>query len=281
MRFLLPLALFAAGAAAGNPPDPVPARDPYDAAVPNETLMTPEKDTVPVRFVTRNSNPAVWDKLPGFWTEGAEEFADPLTGAKTARRVVTIKVPLGLSQAPVSPAENPLTLAKWELGKRLYFDKTLSSNGTVSCATCHDPAKGWSDKSKTSLGINEQLGGMNAPTVINSAYHTLQFWDGRAASLEEQAQGPVGNPLEMFAGKGEPWEEAVARLRRNPEYVRRSSRCSATCRPGTRRPRRSPRSSGPCSAGTVCTTAPRWPCGSGRPRRRSGRRSLPPTTRQC
>jgi cytochrome c peroxidase len=114
-----------------------------------------------------------------------------------------------------------MTLHKWILGKKLYYDKILSSNGTVACASCHAPDKGFTDQSKTSLGIHEQLGGMNAPTVIDSAYNRFQFWDGRAQSLEDQAQGPVQNPLEMFSAetKSAPWDEAVKRLRKDPGMV--------------------------------------------------------------
>jgi cytochrome c peroxidase len=220
-RHLASLAVLAFGLTAGaNPPEPAPPKDPLDAAIPNTTLMAPFKDVAPITFVTRGSNPAAWAKLPTLWNETTEQATDPITGAKVTRRAVVIKVPLGLSAAPPVPAENPMTVAKWELGKRLYYDKTLSSNGTIACASCHAPAKGFTDQRKTSLGINAHLGGMNAPTVINSAYNRFQFWDGRAASLADQAQGPVGNPLEMFGGKGEPWEEAILRIRNKPDYVR-------------------------------------------------------------
>lgn len=105
-------------------------------------------------------------------------------------------VPLGL-QKPRVPADNPVTDAKVDLGKKLYFDKRLSADGTISCATCHDPKKGWTDQAKVSTGIRGQKGGVSAPTVLNSAFMDLQFWDGRAASLEEQAKGPIENPVEM------------------------------------------------------------------------------------
>lgn len=106
------------------------------------------------------------------------------------------KVPLGL-KAPDVPADNPVTDAKRDLGKALYFDKRLSADGTVSCATCHDPRKGWTDQSPVSAGIHGQKGGRSAPTVLNSAYYDLQFWDGRAKTLEDQAKGPIQNPIEM------------------------------------------------------------------------------------
>ncbi|MCS6896676.1 MAG: hypothetical protein NZM29_01775, partial [Nitrospira sp.] len=99
------------------------------------------------------------------------------------------------------------------------FDPILSSDGTVACASCHAPDKGFSDASKTSKGIRGQIGGMNAPTVMNSAFNRFQFWDGRAVSLEHQAQGPVGNPIEMFDGSPEDaWHQAIKRIRGNPAY---------------------------------------------------------------
>ena len=204
--------------APANPPTKTP--EPHDALLPNDALRLPFRDDVPITFVARSQNPAAWDKLPRFWNETAEEVPDPATGAKVTRKAVVIRVPLGLSAAPPVPAENPMTLAKWVLGKRLYFDKILSSDRSTSCATCHDPAKGYTDRSRTSLGINSALGPINAPTVINSAYNRFQFWDGRAASLEEQSQGPVGNAKEMFGGDGDAWEAAVRRMRADPGYVK-------------------------------------------------------------
>ena len=95
------------------------------------------------------------------------------------------------------PPDNPQTSAKILLGKKVYFDTRLSKDNTISCATCHDPARGWSDAGPTSKGINSQMGGRRSPPVSNSAHNPLQFWDGRAPSLEEQAKGPIQNPIEM------------------------------------------------------------------------------------
>lgn len=122
-------------------------------------------------------------------------------------------VPAGL-KAPRIPADNPHTAAKVELGKQLYFDPRLSRDNTVSCATCHDPKKGWSNGEAFATGVRGQVGGRSAPTIINAAYYDLQFWDGRAEHLEGQALGPVQNPIEMDLTL----EEAVAKLSKIEGY---------------------------------------------------------------
>jgi len=122
---------------------------------------------------------------------------------------------LGLAPIPV-PDDNPMTSEKSELGKLLYFDPRLSKDGTISCATCHNPKEGWSERRATSKGIRDQIGNRNSPTVINSAYHGAQFWDGRAATLEEQALGPIENPIEM----GHKLEDVVKELTAIPEYTK-------------------------------------------------------------
>ncbi|MEX2176882.1 MAG: cytochrome c peroxidase [Pirellulaceae bacterium] len=106
------------------------------------------------------------------------------------------KPPLGLKPVPV-PEDNPLTAEKIELGKQLFFDPRLSCDETVSCASCHDPKKGWSNGEAVATGVRTQKGGRSAPTIINSAYSELQFWDGRALMLEGQALGPIQNSIEM------------------------------------------------------------------------------------
>ncbi len=95
------------------------------------------------------------------------------------------------------PPTNLNYKAKVELGKLLYFDGRLSKNGQVSCAFCHNPFAGFADPRQTSIGVGGKIGGRNAPTVYNTAFLPLQFWDGRAGSLEEQAIGPIHNPVEM------------------------------------------------------------------------------------
>ncbi len=113
------------------------------------------------------------------------------------------------------PASNPLTKGKYELGRQLYFDPRVSLDGTVSCATCHNPAKGWTDGMPVALGIAGQAGSRSSPSVINAAYGKSMFWDGRAPSLEAQAQGPIQNPIEM--GK-QSYKDIVDRLRKVPAY---------------------------------------------------------------
>jgi cytochrome c peroxidase len=108
-----------------------------------------------------------------------------------------VVVPLGLSDDLQVPADNPLTREKVELGRFLYYDPRLSVAGDVSCATCHHPDHGFTDNRAVSEGHEGQTGNRSAPTVLNSTYSYLQFWDGRAASLEEQALGPIENPVEM------------------------------------------------------------------------------------
>jgi len=210
-------------------PTPVPANpptkpalpgltEPADYLLPNDALMIPFKDQVPLVFVTRNQ--PEWAALTTFFTDATEKAVDPATGEPATRRAVRVRVPLGLTTAPPVPLENPMTLAKWNLGKRLYYDPILSTSGAVACASCHSPDKGFSDQKRTSTGIGGALGGINSPTVLNAGYNRLQFWDGRALTLEDQSQGPVGNNKEMFGGKADPWEEAIFRLRGTPDYVK-------------------------------------------------------------
>lgn len=113
------------------------------------------------------------------------------------------ELPLGLPPVPV-PGENPQTVEKVALGKRLYEDKRFSGDGTVSCSTCHDPAKAFGDGLPVAEGIGKQRGTRNSPTVINAAYYTSQFWDGRRPSLEEQAKDPFENPVEHGLKNHEP-----------------------------------------------------------------------------
>jgi cytochrome c peroxidase len=154
-------------------------------------------------------------------SQGPSPFAymwQPSKKELISDELLAVKVPLGLAPLQpkaVVPEANPITKGKYELGRQLYFDPRVSRDGTVSCATCHNPAKGWTDGMAVSIGIAGQMGGRSAPSVINTAYGKTMFWDGRAPSLEAQAQGPIQNPLEM--GKQD-YEEIIKRLATIPGY---------------------------------------------------------------
>lgn len=125
-----------------------------------------------------------------------------------------IKAPLGLPPVPV-PADNPPTAETVKLGRRLYYDAALSGDNTISCASCHAAETGFTDTRPVSIGVGGKKGARHSPTVINSAYNYLQFWDGRAPSLEEQAKGPMINPVEMATTHA----AVVKRLAADPKYV--------------------------------------------------------------
>ncbi len=109
---------------------------------------------------------------------------------------VQIKVPLGLPPV-VIPADNPPTAETIALGRRLFYDPILSADRSVSCASCHSPQFGFADSRPFSEGVGKKTGSRHSPPVVNAAYFKVQFWDGRAPTLESQAEGPVQNPVEM------------------------------------------------------------------------------------
>jgi cytochrome c peroxidase len=112
--------------------------------------------------------------------------------------------------------ENPLTEEKIALGKKLYYDTALSKDGNNSCNSCHNLSTYGVDNLKTSPGDKGEFGNRNSPTVLNAAFHTTQFWDGRAKDVEEQATGPIVNPVEMAIPSP---EFIVNKLNKNDEYV--------------------------------------------------------------
>lgn len=120
-----------------------------------------------------------------------------------------------LPDAAPAPADNPTTEAKVELGKMLYMDPRFSSTGTVSCNSCHNVMEGGDDSRSVSMGVHGKTGGRNAPTVWNAAFHSVQFWDGRMNLLEDQAKGPVTNPVEMGMSD---IEKAMDQVRAIPGY---------------------------------------------------------------
>jgi cytochrome c peroxidase len=127
--------------------------------------------------------------------------------------IVHIDAPLGLPPVPIPPG-NPETEETIALGRRLFYDKKLSRDNTVACATCHDPQTGFTDGKPHSVGVGGKFGVRNAPTVVNAAYMPLLFWDGRSPSLEAQSAMPIANPIEMGQGH----DILVSHLNADPEY---------------------------------------------------------------
>ncbi len=129
------------------------------------------------------------------------------------------RLPLGLPPVPI-PEDNPQTSEKIALGKKLFEDKRFSADGTMSCAHCHEPAKAFADGLPLAEGIKKLKGTRNSPTVINSAYYTSQFWDGRRPSLEEQAKDPFLNPVEHGLGEKHGFHDFIVNvIRKDKGYV--------------------------------------------------------------
>lgn len=150
----------------------------------------------------------------------------PLTNAQITawlddqanHQIIDPELPLGLAAAAGNiaiPEGNPMTRAKIELGRQLYFDTRLSSDNTISCASCHHPNDGFGRKTRFGVGVDGQEGGRNSPVSFNRILSKEQFWDGRAATLEEQAGGPIANPIEM----GNTHEKALATVKGIAGYV--------------------------------------------------------------
>ena len=143
-------------------------------------------------------------KLP---TPETDPFAQP-------KSLQQVGAPVELTDERI-PADNPQTPEKISLGRRLFLDRRLSVDGTVSCGTCHDPTLAFTDRRPTSFGVKGRVGQRNAPTVLNALYNKTQFWDGRVNTLEEQAALPIVNAVEM----GHPnLDAAVAQIAAIEEY---------------------------------------------------------------
>ena len=119
--------------------------------------------------------------------------AGPLAEPRSQHQV---GIPAALT-AWVSSPPSPLAPARVALGQKLFFDARLSADGTVACATCHNPARAFTDGRPTSVGIHGRVGQRNSPTILNALYNKNQFWDGRVNTLEQQAALPITNPSEM------------------------------------------------------------------------------------
>lgn len=144
------------------------------------------------------------------WTDTIRPTPAPLTANPPPGSVDT-PLRAGEPLRPLPPLP-PLDAAKLALGKQLFFDTRLSGDNTISCASCHILEQGGVDGRPVSLGVNGALGEVNAPSVLSAANNFRQFWDGRAATLEEQAAGPVTNPREMAAT----WPQVIERLSNDP-----------------------------------------------------------------
>lgn len=141
---------------------------------------------------------------------GCEQRAPQRLSLGQAAAVEYQKEPIQLLSHPTS-ADHAVV----ELGGRLFHDPILSADATVSCASCHDIAAGGDDGKSHSVGVHGTVGRVNAPSVLNAANNFVQFWDGRAASLEDQVGGPVADPIEM----GSSWPQVLNKLKATPAYV--------------------------------------------------------------
>lgn len=132
---------------------------------------------------------------------------------------LTLKLPAGIPAdlwAYFIPRDNPLTAAKVELGRQLFFDRRLSADGSVSCGTCHEPRFAFADGKKTAVGIGGRTGARNTPTILNAMFNSTLFWDGRSESLEAQSKEPLVNPDEMGNAS---LEQVAKRIAAIPEYA--------------------------------------------------------------
>ena len=127
-------------------------------------------------------------------------------------------VPRGLDQFMPVPETNPMTTEVIELGRRLFFDRRLSVDGSTSCATCHEPNRAFSDARPVAVGVFGREGRRNAPAIVNRGYGKFFFWDGRASSLEEQVTKPIDDPNEL----GSSLDAAAARVGIAPGQLRRA-----------------------------------------------------------
>lgn len=142
----------------------------------------------------------------------------PVTASSTVRSSSQTSVGVEAKQAPITPIPLSVELdsRKVALGRRLFHDPRLSSDDTISCAHCHNLANGGMDNLPFSLGIGGKVGEINSPTVFNSGFNATQFWDGHAATLEDQIDFPMMHTCEM----GSSWDDVIAKLRQDADYLR-------------------------------------------------------------
>ena len=144
-------------------------------------------------------SPGLTNGIPGKGDLTIEEIKTWLD-KKANHRPLEVVLPVGLALGANNisiPADNPITRAKIELGRQLFFDTRLSADNTISCASCHHPEDAYGRNTTFGVGVGGQKGGRNSPIAFNRILSSVQFWDGRAATLEDQAKGPIANPIEM------------------------------------------------------------------------------------
>ena len=130
--------------------------------------------------------------------------------------LLALQIPLGLDRGLLAPPHNPVTPEKAALGRRLFSDRTLSSDNTRACSDCHQPERAFSDGKRVAVGVRDQQGSRNAPAILNRTYGRAFFWDGRTATLEEQVLQPIQHPKEM----GADLSTVIRRLRADATYKR-------------------------------------------------------------
>jgi cytochrome c peroxidase len=192
-----------------------------EAALPKE-----ERREIPARVIGKEmppekvklGDPTLTAGIPGDGPLTDDQLDKWLDDPKN-HVVLEVELPLGLAAGAAEIKgldENPLTRAKIELGRQLFFDQRLSNNMSITCASCHDPDMGYAADTTFGVGVGGQEGNRNSPTAYNRILSGPQFWDGRAPTLEEQAKGPIANPVEMSNSH----EACVAALEEVPGYVK-------------------------------------------------------------
>ncbi|MEZ6053249.1 MAG: cytochrome c peroxidase [Planctomycetaceae bacterium] len=180
-----------------TPAEPTPTEEPEPADEPPTTETPVAAEPLPTSVMLGDES--LYAGVPGEGPLSVEEVKTWLA-TPGVHESLSVTLPLGLSlgQNEMKGLDvNPLTRAKIELGRQLYFDGRLSSDGTISCGSCHDPAQGWAAQTQFGVGVDGQTGNRNSPVSFNRILSGPQFWDGRAESLEAQAVGPIANPIEM------------------------------------------------------------------------------------
>lgn len=213
LRLLVAAAVVTAPAAysllgsAQTPPPGTAKPAPADAAAPSATTGA---QTPPAAAVPGGEKPV---------SGGGDAPHGALAMDRQINSIMAVVKPLPYNTAPpgidptywayITPKDNIANDARIALGRKLYFDPKLSKDGTVACATCHDVSRGLTDRRGTSEGIGDKLGQRNAPTTMNAMFFSTQFWDGRAATLEDQAKLPIVNPIEMGMKDGNAVVDAI------------------------------------------------------------------------